>query len=244
MEPHEVCFHYGMVGLIKALSGFALLIPDQLGPWLDGDAHCAVDSSGSGVPDQAEASACALLVGLDQRPAGACPMRENIHWERPTGGVSQVFQLDHAVVAEAVPIAFEFTANGACSTGSQTQRYLHPADSSLVLTVGLCQVTHVAARCDTETADCAPCPVLHPDGGALDVYEGIVKGLNDDVEILFHVLAASEGRNLRTEVHAFRAAVCATVDDETDACAVDDNGIPRIDTNALASYLLTEALNR
>ncbi len=241
----DACFHYGLVGLVQGLAAFSLLIPDQFEEWLAGRGDCSVDHNRSGMPDQAEASACALQAA-DEVPieqAGNCaslPGAGTVVWQRLLSQPTLSFFDRGLPVAQLTPLQIRLQAGTSCSGERQYLRLLTPAPHpSLGLTSGYCSSSDINRRCEQldPDADCWPCPVLLPERGVSTVHRGILQALNGEAELIFESLGEEQVAAARAEFDELKRRICAYVADTLDACELDAEGGLKINQAALREYL-------
>jgi hypothetical protein len=243
----DACFYFGVLGIVQALSGFSMLIPDQLDLWLDPLAprSCAIDNNRSGLPDEAEATACALQAAddVDARDSDFCPTAElagSVSWQRLPGRAVVPFYDNGEEVARATPLRIDLASAGSCTDTASRYRLLRTdGDRSLVLTTGYCSSIDIRQSCSAADpdGDCWPCPVLLPERGALGVYRALLRTLNADAEALFEVTVDAQREKAREEIDRLKADICERVAERVEGCSLDEAGRPQINSGALRAYL-------
>ena len=252
----DACFNSGLAAFARFARAMDLLLAGDIDEWLSGEGlTCANDRNQTGLPDQAEVSACALEVAAreDADPAtgaGTCrqPGARNdvatgaVRWQALGDAEPLRFRDGDGPFAELHPIAVTVEPGGIC-TGERTELRLlqqEPPPTSPALTAGLCGLD-VREDCDPAdpATDCWPCPLPRADrSGALTVDDSVVEAVNIASESLLVGLREEDVERVRETLEGVRDEICAAAEALDEPCPLDEEGLPRIDLRALEALLL------
>ncbi|SEO81402.1 hypothetical protein [Aquisalimonas asiatica] len=249
----DACFISGLVAYARFARSVVLLLGDQLDVWLDRSRlTCDNDRNASGVPDDAEITACAIQVrdDLDQG-SGTCQAAGTrngqatgaVTWETLTAHPELAFLESGDLFANLQPIRVSVAPGDACQgrssrTGVRLIQDETP-DSSVAIMDGFCEVeTTRGCTGPDPDAGCWPCPVPRADRfGAITVQDTALDSLNLTADHLIGVSSDRERDQALATLNGIRAEICDPVAGTENACPEDADGILEITNTALQEYL-------
>lgn len=247
----DACFLSGLLAYARLARGFDLLLRNQIDALLGLRAlDCANDANFSGVADEGEIVACALVARnrLDQG-GGICneaDTREEqstgvVRWERIRSAPSLDFFQGGVRFATVVPLRIVVEAGGDCATGQEEVRLLQPmtdGKAQLLITDGACETETERACPDADSAaNCWPCPIPRGSStGAVSVAETLLDSVNVEAERWLAVLADKDSQQVAEELEELRDDLCEPAEGGTAACEEIDEHT-RVTIEALIEYL-------
>ena len=252
----DACFNHGLVAFARFARAMDLLLAGDIVEWISGEGlTCANDRNQTGLPDEAEISACALEVAYTEEfdpatGAGTCRAAGTrngietgaVRWQALGGPAALTFRDGEGPFADLDAIRITVEPGGFCTGERVALRLLQaePPPASVVLTEGYCGLD-TTSTCDGPQpgAGCWPCPIARADrSGAITVDDAVVESINVAAESLFVGIPEADVERARETLAGVRDEICAAADAIGEPCPLDEEGLPEIDLRALAALLL------
>lgn len=245
----DACFLAGLFAPARFAKAMTLMLGEEAAAWREDDEtlSCETDRNSSGVPDGAQATACALAaIGNESANGAVCvpatAVTGEVRWD-PVPGYSRVsFRFDGSDFAELLPIRVTIDPGMECTGDASRVRYrlIQPGtEPSLAVTEGACR-QDVRRRCDAVSpqSGCWPCPIPRADGSdLLTVSNTLLSPLNREAELMLFVLPDVEAGRVADRLEETRYRLCEPAMGTSRACDTREDGATLVRQSALEAYL-------
>ena len=247
----DACFLSGLFAYARFARGIDLLLRNELDLWLSGaELDCDNDRNATGVPDQAEITACAIRATTEfNQGSGTCQSAGTRNGVS-TGAVTWATLPAHPllrfseagnVFAELTPIQVTVEAGGSCS-GERTGIRLiqeEPPRRGVAISDGFCRVNTAQSCSQTDPdAGCWPCPIPRATGtGAITMSDAVLDSVNTVAEHLFGVVPSEELDKAEDQLRDIREELCSPLAGTADSCDRNADDTLRVNPPAIERYL-------
>ncbi|NPA52643.1 MAG: hypothetical protein GXO22_07085 [Aquificae bacterium] len=238
----DACFLKGLVETAKGTTSFVLVLeenPEQrtetIENWLNGVYICSeYDINGNNVPDDLEATACAL----EYANTGNCYV-----YNSSLSFDDVEFNKEGKIYSYTL-LTIDINPDAQCQSSNPNTFYKLISDTDVVITDGYCDTAFESCT-KPDGVSCFPCPVIDNDSH-LTVGDTVVDAINNGIDAVLTVIPDYQDSDVEENLREFKEEICLVAPSDcicdgipcSDAFHVQTASVLEITQKALANYLM------